>query len=88
METQETVAPGGAVIIGRDGLDALPVTAVRGSTKAASPVEGNAAFVTTGGVPAQLKESPQAQEPVAFGLSIVKPCFSIVSTKSTVAPLR
>lgn len=36
----------------------------------------------------QLKESPQAQEPVAFGLSIVKPCFSIVSTKSMVAPPR
>ena len=37
---------------------------------------------------AQWNESPQAQEPVAFGLSIVKPCFSIVSTKSIVAPLR
>ncbi len=36
----------------------------------------------------QLKESPQAQEPDAFGLSIVKPCFSIVSTKSMVAPVR
>ncbi len=34
----------------------------------------------------QLNESPQAQEPVAFGLSIVKPCFSMVSTKSIVAP--
>src|SRR5206468_9061266 len=34
----------------------------------------------------QLKESPQAQEPVAFGLSIVKPCFSMVSTKSIEAP--
>ena len=30
----------------------------------------------------QWKESPQAHEPVAFGLSIVKPCFSMVSTKS------
>src|SRR6202021_3957187 len=28
---------------------------------------------------AQWKESPQAQEPDAFGLSIVKPCVSIVS---------
>ena len=36
----------------------------------------------------QWKESPQAQEPVAFGLSIVKPCFSIESTKSICAPLR
>ena len=34
----------------------------------------------------QLNESPQAHEPVAFGLSIVKPCFSMVSTKSMVAP--
>ena len=34
----------------------------------------------------QLNESPQAQEPPAFGLSIVKPCFSMVSTKSIVAP--
>src|ERR1039457_4703203 len=43
-----------------------------------------------GGYPAwcQWKESPQAQEPVAFGLSMVKPCFSIVSTKSMVAPIR
>ncbi|SER35956.1 hypothetical protein SAMN05421870_101436 [Streptomyces qinglanensis] len=37
---------------------------------------------------AQLNESPQAQEPVAFGLSIVKPCFSMVSTKSMEAPPR
>ncbi len=36
----------------------------------------------------QWNESPQAQEPDAFGLSIVKPCFSIVSTKSMVAPIR
>ena len=34
----------------------------------------------------QLKLSPQAQEPVAFGLSMVKPCFSMVSTKSIEAP--
>ena len=39
-------------------------------------------------VAAQWNESPQAQEPVAFGLSIVKPCFSMVSTKSITAPLR
>ncbi len=36
----------------------------------------------------QWKESPQAQDPVAFGLPIVKPCFSMVSTKSIVAPPR
>lgn len=34
----------------------------------------------------QLNESPHAQEPVALGLSMVKPCFSIVSTKSIDAP--
>ena len=34
----------------------------------------------------QLNESPQAQEPVALGLSMVKPCFSMVSTKSMDAP--
>src|ERR1700754_5002224 len=36
----------------------------------------------------QLNESPQAQEPPAFGLSIVKPCFSMLSTKSITAPCR
>ena len=36
----------------------------------------------------QWNESPQAQEPVALGLSIVKPCFSMLSTKSIIAPLR
>ena len=34
----------------------------------------------------QLNESPQAHEPVALGLSMVKPCFSMVSTKSMDAP--
>ena len=36
----------------------------------------------------QLKLSPQAQELPALGLSMVKPCFSIVSAKSIVAPPR
>ena len=36
----------------------------------------------------QWKESPQAQEPPALGLSMVKPCFSMVSEKSMVAPSR
>lgn len=36
----------------------------------------------------QLNESPQAQEPVAFGLSMVKPCCSMVSAKSIFAPIR
>ena len=34
----------------------------------------------------QLHESPHAHEPVALGLSMVKPCFSMVSTKSMDAP--
>ncbi|GES34098.1 hypothetical protein San01_65860 [Streptomyces angustmyceticus] len=58
-----------------------------GTRKAALPHSGGAAFVRAARVP-QLKESPQAQEPVAFGLSIVKPCFSMVSTKSMEAPPR
>ena len=37
---------------------------------------------------AQWKLSPQAQLPLALGLSIVKPCFSMVSAKSIVAPSR
>lgn len=44
------------------------------------------AFSTAWPPDRQLNESPQAQEPVAFGLSIVKPCFSMVSTKSIEAP--
>ncbi len=36
----------------------------------------------------QWNESPQAQEFCALGLSIVKPCFSMVSTKSMTAPSR
>src|SRR5699024_12109121 len=35
---------------------------------------------------AQWNESPQAQLPPAFGFSIVKPCFSMLSTKSIEAP--
>jgi hypothetical protein len=36
----------------------------------------------------QWKLSPHAQLPCAFGLSIVKPCFWMVSSKSIVAPSR
>ena len=43
-----------------------------------------AAVLPTG----QLKLSPQAQELPALGLSMVNPCFSIVSAKSMVAPSR
>ncbi len=37
---------------------------------------------------AQWNESPHAHEPVALGLSMVNPCFSMESTKSIMAPLR
>lgn len=37
---------------------------------------------------AQWKLSPQAQLPCALGLSIVKPCFWMLSSKSIVAPSR
>ena len=40
------------------------------------------------GVRAQWKESPQAQELCALGLSMVKPCFSMLSAKSISAPSR
>lgn len=36
----------------------------------------------------QWKLSPHAQLPCAFGLSMVKPCFWMVSSKSIVAPSR
>src|SRR5689334_16452405 len=41
-----------------------------------------------GGAVGQWNESPHAQEFCAFGLSIVKPCASIRSAKSIVAPAR
>ena len=62
------------------GTTMTPVTARR-STKLGSAGSFPAAAC-------QWNESPQAQDPVAFGLSMVKPCFSIVSTKSMVAPPR
>ena len=34
------------------------------------------------------QDGPQAQEPVAFGLSMVKPWDSMVSAKSILAPVR
>lgn len=43
---------------------------------------------TCGESSAQWNESPQAQEPPALGLSMVKPCFEMVSSKSMLAPLR
>ncbi len=46
------------------------------------------AHPSAGSVGAQWKESPQAQVLVALGLSMVNPCFSMVSMKSMVAPDR
>src|SRR3546814_11956999 len=40
------------------------------------------------GAVAQWKESPQAPEPPALGLSMVKPCLSMLSATSIVAPAR
>jgi hypothetical protein len=71
------------------GPGGLPAPS-RGSV-APAPPQGPATSVREvggGGVLRQWKLSPQAQEPPAFGLSIVKPCFSMVSTKSIVAPPR
>ena len=56
--------------------------------RAQTPAPRDRAGARVCGVCRQWKESPQAQDPVAFGLSMVKPCFSIVSTKSIVAPPR
>ncbi|CCH69796.1 hypothetical protein BN10_360003 [Phycicoccus elongatus Lp2] len=54
--------------------------------KEVSPAWGETSFFR---MPwAQLKLSPQAQLLPAFGLSMVKPCFSIVSEKSMDAPSR
>ena len=50
------------------------------------PVGGSRLSSCDGG--GQLKLSPQAQELVALGLSMVKPCLSMVSAKSIVAPSR
>ncbi|BDI22424.1 hypothetical protein L3i23_12000 [Herbiconiux sp. L3-i23] len=41
-----------------------------------------------GGSADQWNESPQAQLPAALGLSMVKPCFWMVSSKSIEAPSR
>ncbi len=62
--------------------DADQVLAVGGAS------EGSGELRRRRGGGAQWKESPQAQEPPALGLSIWKPCFSMVSAKSTVAPAR
>ena len=74
-----------------DGDEVLAVGGALGRLGAArrpgrGPVAGRHALGAGAG--AQWNESPQAQEPPALGLSIWKPCFSIVSAKSTVAPAR
>ncbi|GIF11802.1 hypothetical protein Ate01nite_18340 [Actinoplanes teichomyceticus] len=54
------------------------------SRAAGRPADGTACEK----LPDQWNESPQAQEFCAFGLSMVKPCASIRSAKSIVAPAR
>jgi hypothetical protein len=58
-----------------------------GGDGARSPAAQEAARWDAQGT-AQWNESPQAQDPPALGLSMVKPCFSMVSAKSIVAPAR
>ena len=72
-----------------------PATPTDGPTPAGTPECRSAGLVRVrvarawaAGRDGQLKQSPQAQELPALGLSIVKPCFSIVSAKSIVAPLE
>ena len=60
----------------------------RTQTPARGPCGGRRSRPASGPAWSQWNESPQAQEPPALGLSIVNPCFSMVSTKSMVAPLR
>ena len=49
---------------------------------------GSGRWVPVGDRRAQANEPPHAHELPAFGLSIVKPCFSMVSAKSIFAPSR
>ena len=64
----------------------MPARRTNDDSPRPAPVGG--CGVWSDGRTTQWKESPQAQEPVAFGLSMVKPCFSMLSTKSIIAPLR
>ncbi len=72
----------------------IPNASSRKGDPEASAAEWSQAHVErrrrSGGVAklAQWKESPQAQLPAALGLSMVKPCFWMVSSKSMVAPSR
>ena len=60
--------------------------------KTASPLEtpkgDRICSLPSDGAAAQWNESPHAQLPWALGLSIVKPCFWMVSSKSMVDPSR
>ena len=67
------------------GAQPYPACTRRTST-AGNPAEVGATVPR--GAADQLKLSPQAQLLPALGLSIVKPCFSMVSAKSIVAPSR
>ena len=73
-----------------------PVTAICTTTNLPARGASTGPPTPRGPVPAagpsrrcdQLKLSPQAHELPALGLSMVKPCFSMVSAKSIVAPSR
>ena len=88
-------APEGHEVVGRDGpgdgdLHGDEPTPVCGADRPAGTPRGPApvaARALSRGAD-QLKLSPQAQELPALGLSMVKPCFSMVSAKSIVAPSR
>ena len=81
--TRRRTWPHGCTCTWTDLQKTQPTTRARGGTPS-----GCRLSLCVQAAVAQWKESPQAQEPVAFGLSIVKPCFSIESTKSMLAPLR
>jgi hypothetical protein len=72
----------------RTGRHPTRVTPRRKVTALRDPHHQGDALSPSNGGERQWKLSPQAQLPLALGLSIVKPCFSIVSAKSIVAPSR
>ena len=91
----EKAAPEGHEVVGRDGPgdgdlhDDEPTPRAGAPTDAPGRREGpRRSGAGPLGVLRQLKLSPQAQELPALGLSMVKPCFSMVSAKSIVAPSR
>ena len=81
---------GPLVVLSRGRGEPSRARGVPPETSRVTPGTGSQRRLTRDGsvATAQWKESPQAHEPVALGLSMVKPCFSMVSTKSICAPER